>query len=62
MLEVLIDNIFAMFIVCVFQQRVDNPKGTNCAPLLDDLVLYSHKVDSVYGFLKSKVTEHCIVF
>ena len=36
----LIDNIFVMFGGRVFQQM-----GTNCAPLLADLFLYSYEVD-----------------
>jgi hypothetical protein len=39
MLELLIDNIFAMLGGCVFQQTVGihTAMGTNCAPLLADL-------------------------
>ena len=43
MLEVLIDNIFVMFDGRVFQQTVGIPMGTNCAPLLADLFLYSYE-------------------
>jgi hypothetical protein len=45
MLVFLIDNIFAMSGGRVFQQKVGIPMGTNCAPLLDDLFLYSYKAD-----------------
>ena len=41
MLEFLIDNIFVFFGGILFQQVVGIPMGTNCAPLLADLFLYS---------------------
>ena len=40
-LEFLIDNIFVSFGGILFQQVVGIPMGTNCAPLLADLFLYS---------------------
>ena len=43
MLDFLIDNIFVMFGGQVFQQTVGIPMGTNCAPLLADLFLYSYE-------------------
>jgi hypothetical protein len=46
MFEFLIDNIFDMFGGRVFQQTVGIPMGTNCAPLVADLFLYSHEVES----------------
>ena len=42
MLEFLIDNIYVIFYGRVFQQTVCIPMGTNCAPLLADLFLYSY--------------------
>jgi hypothetical protein len=48
----LIDNIFAMFGGRVFQQSVGIPLGTNCAPLLADLFLYSYEADLLQGLLK----------
>ena len=51
MLEFLIDNIFVMFGGRVFQQTVGIPMGTNCAPLLADLFLYSYEADFIQGFL-----------
>ena len=42
MLEFLIDNIFVMFGGHVFQQTVGIHRGTNCARLLTDLLLYSY--------------------
>jgi hypothetical protein len=41
MLEFLINNIFVSFAGALFQQVVGIPMGTNCAPLLADLFLYS---------------------
>jgi hypothetical protein len=51
-LEFLIDNIFVMFGGRVFQQTVGIPMGTNCAPLLADLFLYSYEADFIQGLLK----------
>jgi hypothetical protein len=36
MLGFLVDNIYVVFGDQVFQQSVDIPMGTNCAPLLAD--------------------------
>ena len=52
MLEFLIDNIFVIFGGRVFQQTVGIPMGTNCAPLLADLFLYSYETDVIQGLLK----------
>jgi hypothetical protein len=52
MLECLIDNIFAIFGGRVFQQRVGMPMGTNCAPLLAYLFLYSYETDFIQRLLK----------
>jgi hypothetical protein len=52
MLEFFIDNIFVMFGERVFQQTVDIPMGTNCAPLLADLFLYSHEADFIQELLR----------
>ena len=43
MLEFLVDNIFVVFAGKVFQQLVGIPMGTNCAPLLADIFLYSYE-------------------
>jgi hypothetical protein len=50
MLEFLIDNIFVLFGGRVFLQTVGIPMGTNCAPLLADLFLYSYEEDFIQGF------------
>ena len=52
MLKFLNDNIFAMFGGRVFQQTVGIPMSTSCAPLLADLVIYSHGADFIQGLLK----------
>ena len=41
MIEVLVDNIYVRFGGTLFRQMVGIPMGTNCAPLLADLFLYS---------------------
>ena len=45
MLEFLVDSIFVVFGGKVFQQIVGIPMGTNCAPLLGDISLYSNEAD-----------------
>jgi hypothetical protein len=50
MFELVIDNIFAMFGGHVFQQTVGIPMGTNCVPLLADLLLYSYEADFIQGY------------
>jgi hypothetical protein len=47
MLEFLIDNIFAML-----SGRVGIHMGTNFAPLLAKLFLYSYEADFIQGLLK----------
>ena len=42
-----IKDIFAIFGGRVFQQTVGIPMGTNCAPLLADLFLYSYEADFI---------------
>ena len=54
MMEFLIDNIFVQFGGRVFQQTIGIPMGTNCAPLLADLFLYSYESDFLDGLLKQK--------
>ena len=49
MLEFLIDNIFVVFAGKVFQQIVGIPMGTNCAPLLADLVMQNRYRKAVLG-------------
>ena len=51
MLEFLVDNIFVVFAGKVFQQTVGIPMGTNCAPLLADIFLYSYEADFIQSLL-----------
>ena len=50
-LEFLVDNIFVVFAGKVFQQTVGITMGTNCAPLLADIFLYSYEADFVQFLL-----------
>jgi hypothetical protein len=52
MLKFLIDNIIVKFGRRVFQQTVGITMGTNCAPLLADLFLYSYEADFIQRLLK----------
>ena len=47
MLEFLVDNIFVEFGGQIFQQTIGIPMGTNCAPLLADLFLYSYEAQFI---------------
>jgi hypothetical protein len=47
MLEFLIVNIFVVVGGQVFQESVEIPMGTNCAPLLVDLFLYSYEAEFI---------------
>ena len=47
MVEFMIDNIFVMFGGRVFQQTVGIFMGTNCAPILAHLFLYSYEEDFI---------------
>ena len=58
MLEFLIDNIFVEFGGLMFQQTVGIPMGTNCAPLLADLFLYSYEAEFIQNLLKDKKKKH----
>ena len=49
--EFLVDNIFVVFAGKVFQQTVGIPMGTNCAPLLADIFLYSCEADFIQSLL-----------
>ena len=51
MLEFLVDNIFMVFGVKVFQQIVSIPMGTNSAPLLADIFLYSYEAEFIQSLL-----------
>ena len=51
MVTFLVDNIFVVFAGKVFQQIVDIPMGTNCAPLLNDIFLYSYEAEFIQSLL-----------
>ena len=42
-IESLVDNMYLKFGVQLFRQTIGVPMGTNCAPLLTDLFLYSYE-------------------
>ena len=52
-LEFLVENIFVIFARKVFKQIVGIPMGTNCAPLLADIFLYSYEADFIQGLLST---------
>ena len=51
-IEFLIDNIFVQFGECLFRQVIGIPMGTNCAPLLADLFLYSYENEFLVNMIK----------
>ena len=53
MLEFLVDNIFVVFSGKVFQQIVGIPMGTNCAPLLADIFLYSYEAEFIQSLFSA---------
>ena len=53
MLEFLVDNMFVVFGGKDFQQEVGIPMGTNCAPLLVDIFLYSYEADFIQSLLST---------
>ena len=53
MLEFLVENIFVVFGGKVFKQIVGIPMGTNCAPFLADIFLYSYEADFIQSLLST---------
>ena len=53
MIEFLIDNIFVQFGGRLFRQVIGISMGTNCAPLLADLFLYSYENEFLDNMIKS---------
>ena len=51
-IEFLVDNIYFRFDGQLFKQMVGIPMGTNCAPLLDDLFLYSYENEFLDKLIK----------
>ena len=62
MLEFLIDNICVSFGGTLFQQVVGIPMGTNCAPLLADLFLYSYESEFLQKLVKDKKIHQARAF
>jgi hypothetical protein len=62
MLEFLIDNICVVVGGQVFQQSVGIPMGTNCAPLLADLFLYSYEAEFIQKLLHEKKKSLAVAF
>ena len=58
MLEYLIGDIFVEFGGWIFQQTIGIRMGTNCAPLLADLFLYSYEAEFVRSLLKAGKKHH----
>ena len=52
MIEFLVDNMYVRFGGQLFRQMVGIPMGTNCAPLLADLFLYSYENEFLDKFIK----------
>ena len=52
MIEFLVDNIYVRFGGQLFRQMVGIPMGTNCAPLLADLFLYSYENELLDKLIK----------
>ena len=53
MVEFLTDNIFVKFGGCLFHQVIGIPMGTNCAPLLADIFLYSYESEFLDKMIRS---------
>jgi hypothetical protein len=62
MLGFLVDNIYEVFGEHVFQQSVGIPMGTNCAPLLSDLFLYSYEAEFVHKLLRDNNKKLAVSF
>jgi hypothetical protein len=59
---ILIENIFVSFGETLFQQVVGIPMGTNCAPLLADLFLYSYELEFLQKLVKDKKIHEARAF
>ena len=62
MVNFLIDNIFVEFGGQVFQQTIGIPMGTNCAPLLADLFLYSYEAEFIQKLISQKKKNVALSF
>ena len=56
-IEFLVDNIYIRFGGQLFRQMVGIPMGTNCAPLLADLFLYSYENEFLDKLIKEDKKE-----
>ena len=52
MVNFLIDNIFVQFGGQIYQQTIGIPMGTNCAPLLADLFLYTYEAEFIQNLIQ----------
>jgi hypothetical protein len=55
-------NIFVSFGGAMFQQVVGIPMGTNCAPLLADLFLYSYESEFLQKLVRDKKIHEARAF
>jgi hypothetical protein len=62
MLGFLVDNIYVVFGDQVLQQSVGIPIGTNCAPLLADLLSYSYETEFVQKLLQDNNKKLAVSF
>jgi hypothetical protein len=62
MLEFLSDNLFVSFGGTLSQQVVGIPMGTNCAPHLADLFLYSYESEFLQKLVKDKRNHEARAF
>ena len=53
MLKFLVDNIIVVFAGKVFQQIIRIRMGTNCAPLIADIFLYSYEAEFIQSLLSA---------
>ena len=62
MLEFLVDNVYVRFGGQLFRQTVGIPMGTNCAPLLADLFLYSYENEFLDKLIKEGKRKLAVKF
>jgi hypothetical protein len=62
MLGFLVDNIYVVVGDQVFQQSVGIPLGTNCAPLLTELFLYSYEAEFVQKLSQDNYKKLAVSF
>jgi hypothetical protein len=62
MLKFLINNILAVAGVQVFQKSVGIAMGTNCAPFIVDLFLYSYEAEFIQKLLYEKKNSLAVAF